>query len=205
MFMTLPIDPLGSTLAWGINTESPERTREEWAELERSGEAARQAKSNYDGITTEPVRSLLDGADITQARVWAPYYIPDIPTWHTSRVCLIGDAAHGLPPNGLGSGLAFEDAAILTRLIVGAATTGTMATNYNDLFSRLEAIRRPRIEGIRKTTKTGETFKSKTGPWMWWAKQWGMRGYFWWNNGILEHAKETGYDVDKVEIQDGVV
>ncbi|KAJ7258574.1 hypothetical protein C8J57DRAFT_1644506 [Mycena rebaudengoi] len=30
----------------------------------------------------------------------AAYSIPDLPTWHTPRVVLIGDAAHGLPPNG---------------------------------------------------------------------------------------------------------
>ncbi|KAJ7240176.1 hypothetical protein C8J57DRAFT_1245396 [Mycena rebaudengoi] len=30
----------------------------------------------------------------------AAYSIPDLPTWHTPRVVLIRDAAHGLPPNG---------------------------------------------------------------------------------------------------------
>lgn len=205
MFMAIPINAAGSTLAWGINTGSPERTREEWAELERSGEAARLAKADYDDIKTEPVRSLLDNADVKTARVWAPYSIPDVERWHVGRVCLIGDAAHGLPPNGLGSGLAFEDAAILTRLLAKAsrpdAITGTTAIDYPHLFSRFESVRRPRIQGIRKTTKAGSSLKSQTsGAWAWWAKKWAFRGYFWWNGGVLEHARETGYDVDAAEL-----
>jgi hypothetical protein len=27
-----------------------------------------------------------------------------------------------------------------------------------------------------------------------------MRGFFWWNNGVLDHAKEYAYDVDKVDL-----
>ena len=100
MLMVIPIDAEGKTLAWGINTTVANRTRQGWRELERSGQAARLAKANYEKIKTEPVRSLLDNADDSQAKLWAPSSLPDLPHWHTRRVCLIGDAAHALPPNG---------------------------------------------------------------------------------------------------------
>ncbi len=198
LFMTIPIDREGKTLAWVINTTVEDRSREEWREYEHSGEATRLAKADYDDIQTQPVRSLLDNADDSQARMWAAYSIPELPKWHTSRVCLIGDAAHGLPPNGgQGSAMAFEDAAILTRLL-----TSKDVTSYNRLFSQFETIRRPRIKRLRDSSgKTGGMIKSKTGPWGWYFKKWAFRGFFWWNSGVLSHTKETSYDVDSVNIE----
>lgn len=194
LFMTIPIDSEAKTLAWVINKATTDRTREGWRELEHSGEAARLAKADYDDIPTQPVRSLLDNADDTNARMWAPYSIPALPKWHTSRVCLIGDAAHGLPPNGQGSAMAFEDAAILTRLLTLEGTP-----DYEKLFSKFEAIRKPRVESLRESSK-GDLFKAKTGPWAWYLKKWVFRAFFWWNNGVLQHTKETTYDVDEVSI-----
>lgn len=198
MFMTIPIDNEKKKLAWVVNKPVEERTREEWRELEWSGEAARLAKADYGDIQVQPVRSLLDNADDTTARIWAPYSIPDLPKWHTSRVCLIGDAAHGLPPNGQGSAMAFEDAAILTRML-----TSTKLENYDQLFCQFEAIRRPRIERLRQSSKkVSGAFKGKTtGPWAWYMKKWAFRAFFWWNNGVLQHTSETTYDVDKVDIK----
>ncbi|KAJ3020964.1 hypothetical protein HKX48_009437 [Thoreauomyces humboldtii] len=197
MFMAIPIDPEGKTLAWGINTPAQDRSREDWLAFERSGAAARLAKSEYADITVEPVRSLLDSVNEADAKLWAPFYIPDIPTWHTGRSCLIGDAAHGLPPNGQGSGLAFEDAAILTRLLV--AKTGDVT--FQELFERFEAIRRPRLQRIRSRTKdAGTAFKSKTNGIVWAFKKLAFRAFFWWNGGVLDHTQETSYDVDVIEL-----
>lgn len=195
MLMTIPIDPEAKTLAWGINVSMEQRTRQEWRELEQSGEVARLAKADYDDIQTQPVRSLLDNADDTKARLWAPYSIPDLPKWHTSRVCLIGDAAHCLPPNGQGSAMAFEDVAILTRLL-----TLEGISDYEKLFSRFEAIRRPRIDRLRQSSKTGEALKSRTGPWVWYLKKWAMRAFFWWNNGVVQFGKDAIYDVDTIAL-----
>ncbi|KAJ7473813.1 putative kynurenine 3-monooxygenase [Mycena galericulata] len=197
MFMTMPIDPEGTTLAWVINQSAEERSREEWRALERSGEAVRLAKADYDDIQTQPVRSLLDNADATNARLWAAYSIPDLPKWHTPRVCLIGDAAHGLPPNGAqGSAMAFEDAAILTRLLTSKDTT-----SYDQLFRQLEAIRRPRIQRVRQLGKASGAAKAKSGRVGWYVKKWALRAFFAWNGGVLHHAERTTYDVDQVDIE----
>ena len=112
--MTIPINASAETLAWVINMPTPhDYAREEWKELEESGTQAKEKKSEYDDIKVDPVRSMLD-----EAKLWPSYSIGELRTWHSKRAVLIGDAAHGLPPNGLGTGLAFEDAAILTRLLV---------------------------------------------------------------------------------------
>ncbi|KAL8279003.1 hypothetical protein RQP46_008672 [Phenoliferia psychrophenolica] len=195
VLMTIPIDAEGKTLAWGINTTAANRSRAEWRELESSGEAARLAKDNYKDITTEPVRSLLDNADDKLAKLWAPSSLPDIPTWHSSRCPLIGDAAHALPANGQGSAMAYEDAAILTRLL-----TSTAHSSFSELFARFEEIRRPRIEGLRKSSKVSGALKGQTGPWMWYFKKVAFRLFFWKNGGVLYHTGETTFDVDEVEL-----
>ncbi|KAJ6543426.1 putative kynurenine 3-monooxygenase [Mycena vulgaris] len=199
VFMTIPIDPEGKTLAWVINQSVEERSREDWRELERSGEAARLAKADYGDIQTQPVRSLLDNADETKARVWAAYSIPDLPKWHTPRVCLIGDAAHGLPPHGgQGSAMAFEDAAILTRLLTSSSED---TTSYEQLFRQFEGIRRPRIKRLRQLGKASGAAKAKSGRVGWYVKKWAFRAYFAWKKGVLQHTEQPTYDVDQVDIE----
>ncbi|KAJ6569274.1 hypothetical protein B0H19DRAFT_1066033 [Mycena capillaripes] len=158
VFMTIPIHPEGKKLAWVINQSVKERSREEWRELEQS---------DYDDIQTQQVRSLLDNADEKKARVWAAGIC-------TPRVCLIGDAAHGQ-----GSAMAFEDAAILTRLLTSKDTT-----SYDQLFRRFEAIRRPRLKRIRQSSKaSGGAVK--------------VRAFFAWKGGVIQHAEQPTYDVDQ--------
>ncbi|KAJ7064106.1 putative kynurenine 3-monooxygenase [Mycena amicta] len=194
-FVTIPHDHDGKTLTWGIQmTVSQEKTREEWREFEVSGEAARLAKADYADVTSQPLRSLLDHADDTEARTWAQHILPDLPSWHTPRVCLMGDAAHALPANGQGSAMAFEDAAILTRLLTSESKIGV---SYEDLFRQFEVIRRPRIQGLRESSAV---LKAKTGPWIWYMKKWVLRTLFWFKSGVIDNTKETQYDVDEVAI-----
>lgn len=195
-FMVMPVDPEGKTLAWVINKPSKERTRQEWQEMERSGEAARQAKAEFDDITSQPMRSLLDNADNTKARIWAPYSIEDLPTWHTARVCLIGDAAHGLPPDGQGTAMAFEDAALMTRLLSEREENDS----YEELFERFEAIRKPRIDSVKESKKPGGT-RERTGSWVWALKKLAFTGFFWFNGGVVKFLHGSEYDIEKAGVK----
>lgn len=198
MFMVVPHDGSGEQLAWCIvRSVEKDKTRAEWLDFERSGEGARLAKADYADIATEPLRSILDSSRDEDARLWASYSIPDLPHWSAGRACLIGDAAHAMPPNGLGASLAFEDAAILTRLLVSTPASAW----YAELFARFERIRRPRIKKIRGTTDTSSDAKRKAGPWLWYVKKTVFRAFFWWKGGVLEHFEETAYDVDVVDIE----
>jgi 2-polyprenyl-6-methoxyphenol hydroxylase-like FAD-dependent oxidoreductase len=198
MFMVIPHDKSGEQLAWCIvRSVENDMTRAEWADFERSGEGARLAKADYAGIATEPLRSILDSSRDEDARLWASYSIPDIPHWSAGRACLIGDAAHAMPPNGQGASLALEDAAILTRLLVSKPPTEWNA----ELFARFERIRRPRIKKIRGTTDTSSDAKRKAGPWVWYVKKTVFRAFFWWKGGVFNHFEDTAYDVDGIDIK----
>lgn len=198
--MGFPIDPEGKTITCLISEDLKEsKGRQGWREYEVSGEAARVAKANYAHVTTQPIRSLLDNMDDTKVQVWAPYQISDLPTWHGGRVCLIGDAAHALPPNAQGSAQAFEDATFLARLLGSEAA---VAQGYDKLFSHFEKVRRQRMDYIKKSAKmAGGRFKSTSGPWVWWLKKWGIYLFFAWNGFVLGDTKLTGYDVMEEDIE----
>jgi salicylate hydroxylase len=70
----------------------------------------------------------------------------DAPVWSEGGVGLIGDAAHAmLPFQAQGAAMAIEDAAILAPLLMTEPDAA-------GAFKRFEAMRRPRIERVRKTT-----------------------------------------------------
>lgn len=70
--------------------------------------------------------------------------------------------------------MAFEDGAILTRLLEAQGSR-----SYNEIFELLEAIRMPRVEKCReKSGSVGGALKTKTGPWTWYLEKWSIRGFF---------------------------
>jgi len=88
---------------------------------------------------------------VDKATLWAIHYLKPLPFYVTSRVALLGDAAHAmLPHQGAGAGQAIEDAFILASLLGNPAAIN--ATVPDALFA-YEAVRLPfanaRIEGSR--------------------------------------------------------
>ena len=70
----------------------------------------------------------------------------DAPAWSDGGVGLIGDAAHAmLPFQAQGAAMAIEDAAILAPLLMTEPDAASA-------FARFEAMRRPRVERVRKTS-----------------------------------------------------
>jgi 2-polyprenyl-6-methoxyphenol hydroxylase-like FAD-dependent oxidoreductase len=143
-----PHNSSGTEFAWCGAEDLPPKDRAAWREYEASGEAARAAKRNYEGVQTPVIRALMDNVRDDAVKLWTPHCIPDIPSWHRGRVRLIGDAAHALPPNGQGSPMAFEDAAYLARLL-GChpldASRDSVKSRW--VFAQFERNRRPRITG----------------------------------------------------------
>ena len=73
---------------------------------------------------------------------WADLAMPPLDTWHTRRVCLVGDAAHATPPHsGQGASLALEDVLVLARELREAGPPA-------EAFSRYEAARKRRAERV---------------------------------------------------------
>lgn len=107
-----------------------------------------------------PIPQILDAADAVLGQ-WPVYDVPHLKTWHTPRICLIGDAAHATSPSaGQGASLALEDAAVLGRCLTGA-TTPTAA------FAMFQRLRKPRAEAVVELgRRLGET-KAPTGASAW--------------------------------------
>jgi salicylate hydroxylase len=68
-------------------------------------------------------------------------------TWHMGGIGLIGDAAHAmLPHQAQGAAMAIEDAAILAPLLM-------TESDAESAFRRYAALRRPRVERVRRLSK----------------------------------------------------
>ncbi|MPZ53121.1 MAG: FAD-dependent monooxygenase, partial [Acidimicrobiia bacterium] len=88
-----------------------------------------------------PATRLID-ATPTIGNASAVHSIPHLPTWHTDRMVVIGDAAHApSPSSGQGASLAIEDAVVLAKCLRDIADPA-------EAFARYEEIRRPRVERI---------------------------------------------------------
>ncbi|TKK84259.1 FAD-dependent monooxygenase [Herbidospora galbida] len=84
-------------------------------------------------------------------------------TYTTGRICLLGDAAHGMTPDlGQGASQAFEDAAALVRHLTGAAP-GEAA----ERLARYDAQRRPRANRLMAASSRQSRLTTRTGPAAW--------------------------------------
>ena len=71
--------------------------------------------------------------------------IPHLPTWHSGRMIVIGDAAHApSPTSGQGASLSIEDAVVLAQCLRDLP-------DHKQAFAQFETLRRSRVEQIIKT------------------------------------------------------
>ncbi|HVV25107.1 MAG TPA: FAD-dependent monooxygenase, partial [Pseudonocardiaceae bacterium] len=71
------------------------------------------------------LRALIEEADGENSGVGELKIGPRVDPWPTRAVTLLGDAAHPMPPGGLGANLAFRDARLLSDTL-GAVRDGTI-------------------------------------------------------------------------------
>ncbi|KAK4508635.1 hypothetical protein PRZ48_002374 [Zasmidium cellare] len=104
------------------------------------------------GDFDEAIRTLLDETDVCTK--WRIAETPlDMP-WcsPTSRIVLIGDAAHTFEPfAGQGASMAIEDATVLSCLIARASQDPSLT--LADVATAYESLRRPRVDAIRAMVK----------------------------------------------------
>ena len=88
----------------------------------------------------------------------SPFHtLPHLPTWHTDRMIVIGDAAHApSPSSGQGASLSIEDAVQLGMCLRDLPDTGRA-------FAAFEGVRRPRVERIIKQAARINSNKAATG------------------------------------------
>ena len=86
------------------------------------------------------------------------YDVPKLSHWHKGRVCLIGDAAHGISPHiGQGASLALEDTVVIAELLKSQK-------DYRTAFEIFQSERQPRVEKVIKSARKVGNTKTKTNP-----------------------------------------
>ncbi|WWD19382.1 hypothetical protein CI109_103842 [Kwoniella shandongensis] len=220
MIMVVPNDPLAQEIGFAAQrSEDQERTRQGWEEYKTSGGLARAIKNDYKDVTTQPVRAMMDNMIEDKVSLWAPYEIPDLETWHTDRVCLMGDAAHAIPPSGgQGAGQALEDAGFMSRLLAAKLSTPSSTNKDNDndaksssttvndidyaaLFAHFEKIRKARFESVRTLTKnSGDMRRAKSSFLSTMFRKYSMKVWFTLQGGYYKNDAVLGYDVAAADI-----
>ncbi len=117
----------------------------------------KESRLNPENPPTEPgipwaaLRSRTFDAILSAAKGSWGYWIcniVDAPAWSDGGVGLIGDAAHAmLPFQAQGAAMGIEDAAILAPLLMTEPDAASA-------FRRYEAMRRPRVDRVRKVTNS---------------------------------------------------
>jgi FAD-dependent urate hydroxylase len=73
---------------------------------------------------------------------WPTHDFPSVPTWHTDRMIIIGDAAHATSPaSGQGASMAMEDAVVLAKALRDCQ-------DVPRAFAAYERLRRERVERV---------------------------------------------------------
>lgn len=127
------------TAYWFTNFPRPEPERGELDDLDQDAWMASIRRLHENDPA--PIRTILQAARHALG-AWPLYDMPALDTWHTDRVCLIGDAAHAVSPStGQGASLAIEDAAALAHWM-------QQNTSPHTVFERFTAERKLRTEKI---------------------------------------------------------
>lgn len=86
------------------------------------------------------------------------YDLPRLSKWYKGKVCLIGDAAHGISPHiGQGASLALEDTVVIAEQL-------QLNKECEAAFQAFQSERQPRVEKIIKNARKVGNTKTKTNP-----------------------------------------
>lgn len=86
------------------------------------------------------------------------YDVPKLLHWYKGRVCLIGDAAHGISPHiGQGASLALEDTIVIAELL-------KLHKDFAPAFRLFQTERQPRVERIISSARKVGNTKTKINP-----------------------------------------
>ncbi|OJJ47364.1 hypothetical protein ASPZODRAFT_166563 [Penicilliopsis zonata CBS 506.65] len=142
--------------------------RETWGQQTHNLDRMLQVYAGFDPA----ILKLLAKADPQSVRVWKLLDMAEIPSWHTERLALLGDAAHPfLPHQGQGGGVAIEDAASLAVVLpadVSAEEVPARLALYDEIrhgratriqqYSRLAG--QDRADGDARSVANGNTGKA---------------------------------------------
>jgi FAD-dependent urate hydroxylase len=140
---------------WFANLPEPREPSREELRGTGSEEWRRRLIETFAGDAGPAVKLVEATTHALEATVF--HTLPSLPTWHSERMIVIGDAAHApSPSSGQGASLSIEDAVQL----------GKSLRDLPDLqgaLSAVESIRRQRVEPIVKAAARVNNDKAATG------------------------------------------
>ncbi|KAL8691573.1 MAG: hypothetical protein Q9218_003233 [Villophora microphyllina] len=135
----------------------------------------RQLKERHAGWKDPTINKIVDEAAVDS--IYPTYITPDLPTWHTRGLVLVGDAAHAMQPSsGQGAAQGLEDAQVFSMLLAhylerhfsqSAARAGrpipaTVGEAVDQASKKYFEIRKPRVKRIVDRAKQmGDTKRKK--------------------------------------------
>ncbi|KAI4239189.1 MAG: hypothetical protein LQ352_007817 [Teloschistes flavicans] len=141
----------------------------------------RQLKARHAGWKDATIKQIVDEAVIDS--IYPTYITPELPTWQTRGLVLVGDAAHAMQPSsGQGAAQGLEDAQVFSMLLAhylerhfsqSAARAGrrvptTAGEAVDQASKKYFEIRKPRVTRIvHRAKQMGDTKRKKgiVGEW----------------------------------------
>ncbi|KAL1849239.1 hypothetical protein Plec18170_007531 [Paecilomyces lecythidis] len=127
------------------------------------------------------------------------YRLPLGGTWSSGRCLLLGDAAHAMQPHASqGTSMALEDVFVLSRVLQHYSNR-----TINDMFTKFEELRRPRITRIYNASEQNGQLWKKTGPWGLWFREimawlmFSVTSKLGWKIGVIP-SKDLIYDPEEM-------
>lgn len=135
----------------------------------------RQLKERHTGWKDPTIQKIVAEADIDS--IYPTWITPELPTWHTRGLVLVGDAAHAMQPSsGQGTSQGLEDVQVLSMLLahylerhfslsasrVGRQVPATVEEAVDQASKSYFELRRPRVKRIVDRAKQmGDTKRKK--------------------------------------------
>ncbi|CCH20171.1 FAD-dependent monooxygenase [Micromonospora lupini] len=117
----------------------------------------RQRLTELHGADHPPIPAVIDASTGPVIR-WPVYDLDPPARWSRGRMCLVGDAAHAMPPHdGQSSSMALEDAVVLARCLASA-------DDLADAFARFQQLRESRVDTVAGLARRTGSLKFPTGP-----------------------------------------
>jgi 2-polyprenyl-6-methoxyphenol hydroxylase-like FAD-dependent oxidoreductase len=186
-FTVWPRDFAAQEIGFFANVLLPDRSREEWENVEGDKEGLRKIleKTYCHGTWPEQVQVMCREAPAEEFHIWPVNTVPHLTSWSSpsAKVILIGDAAHAITPfGGQGGAMAFEDGETLAYAISSFREDPTSLKKW-------EAHRQARVQQVidfnNLTAKMREASQYTV---VQWAREWfiwailkvkGPEGYRW--------------------------
>ncbi|KAK5686707.1 hypothetical protein LTR17_026906 [Elasticomyces elasticus] len=136
------------------NCKMEDRRRQGWDLLKKDTPALLAMMRNGYEKWNSTVQGILDNVKPESLFIWPFYTVPKLSHWTSqkSRVIILGDAAHAIPPQGgLGANLTFEDVESLALLMTAGKAD---AVKWAADLSWWQSYRIERMEGVKKLAMT---------------------------------------------------